>query len=148
MTKVMKSAALSFSSSFSPFGIRHSSFSDSLESLRVPVRLGDAAFAFVFEKFVHRREHDPGAPGFDPDIEVEFILQKMNVAVTDHAKELAGNFEIVGVNDPILDGEIGLGLPREAVAGAGNNGGDQLGERAEDRDREDIAVGHFGGASA
>src|SRR6266403_175415 len=46
--------------------IPHSAFRipKSLESLRMPVRLRDAAFAFVFEKFVHRGEDDAGAAGF------------------------------------------------------------------------------------
>jgi len=82
--------------------------SDFLEPLRVPVWLRDAAFAFVFEKFVHRREDDSGAAGFETDVEIEFVFEKINVAVADHAEKFAGDFEIVGVNDAVLDRERGV----------------------------------------
>jgi four helix bundle protein len=58
--------------------IRNSRIENS-ESLRVPVRLRDAAFAFVFEKFVHRREQHPGTPGLDADVEVEFVLEEVEI---------------------------------------------------------------------
>ena len=74
----------------------------------MPVRLRDAAFAFVFEKFVHRREENAGAGGLDPDIEVEFVFEEMQVAVADHSEKFAGDFEIVGVNDALLDREVAL----------------------------------------
>src|SRR3954470_1768468 len=95
---------------------------DNLKSLRVPLWLGDTAFAFVFEKFVHRGEEDAGAAAFDANIEVEFVLEEMDVAVADHAEELAGNLEVVGVNDAVLNGKSGPGLAGETVTGAGNNG--------------------------
>src|SRR5437763_3807922 len=109
--------------SFLFFVIRHSSLSDSSESLRMPVRFRDGPFTFVFEKFVDRGEEDAGAAGFDPDIKVELVLQEMDVAMTDHAEEFARNFEVVRVNNAVLDRENGFCLAREAVARAGNNGG-------------------------
>ena len=72
------------------------------------------------------REQDAGAARFDPDIEVESVFQKMDVSVSDHSEKFSGNFEIVGVNDAVLDGEGGFCLAREAVSSARNDGGDQL----------------------
>jgi hypothetical protein len=119
-----------------------------LKSLRVPVRLRDRAFTFVFEKFVDRCEHDSGATGFDPDIEIDSVFDEMDVAVTDHAEEFAGYFEIVGVDDAVLDRQGGLGRFRDAVTGSGNDRGSQLGERTEDRDGKDVAFGHVRDAVA
>src|SRR2546423_9460748 len=113
------------------FVIRHSSLSDSLESLRVPVRLRDRAFAFVFEKFVDGGEDYAGPAGFDPDVEVEPILDEMDVAVTDHPEKFAGNLEVVGVNDAVFDRESGFGGFGDAIAGAGDDRGGKFGERAE-----------------
>ena len=67
----------------------------------------------------------------------------MDIAVADHAEEFAGHFEIVGVNDAVLDRESGFGLARETVAGTGNDRGDQLRERTENGDGEDVALGDF-----
>src|SRR5882724_1641721 len=116
MTKVLKSAS-------SSFVILHSTFviCDSLESLWVPVRFRDRSLAFVFEKFVDGREDDTGAAGLDANIEVEPVLEKIDVAVADHAEEFAGHFEVIGVNDTALNRESGLCGFGDAVAGAGND---------------------------
>ena len=60
-----------------------------LKSLRVPVRLGEAAFALVFEELVHRREKNAGTGGIDADVEVEFVVEKVDIAVAHHAEEFA-----------------------------------------------------------
>src|SRR2546430_17691755 len=109
MTKVLKSASSSFV------------ICDSLESLRVPVRFGDRSLAFVFEKFVDGREDDAGAAGLDANVEVEPVLEKINVAVTDHAEEFAGHFEVIGVNDTALNREGGLCAFGDAVTSAGDD---------------------------
>src|SRR4051812_42338858 len=44
----------------------------SLESFGVPVRLLQAAFAYVFEKFIDRREQEPGAVHVHPHFEIKF----------------------------------------------------------------------------
>src|ERR671935_1933450 len=107
----------------------------------MPVRLRDRALAFVFEKFVDGRENDAGAAGFDAHVEVEPVLDEMDVPVPDHSEKFAGNLEVVSVNNAVLDREGGLCRFRDAVACPGNDGGNQVGERTEDRDREDVAFG-------
>ena len=67
----------------------------------------------------------------------------MHVAVANHAEEFSRHFEIVGVKDAISDGETGVRLVRQAVTRAGNDRGDQTGERTENRNGEDVALGDF-----
>ena len=87
----------------------------------MPVRLGDRAFALVLKKFVDRGEKDARAAGFDADVEVEFVGQEVDVAFADHAEEFARHFEIVGVDDAVLDRESGICTFRDAVTSTGNN---------------------------
>src|SRR5207237_8412215 len=56
--------------------------------------------------------------------------------------------EILSVNDPFLDGEIGARVPGNAVTGARDNQIQNSGERAEHRNSENIAVGHVHLAAA
>ena len=84
----------------------------------MPIRILQAAFAFVFEKFVNRRQQYTRSFWIDSDLEVEFVVQKMNIAAPEHGEKSSRDLEIVGVNDCFLDGEIGGRIPRDAVAGA------------------------------
>src|SRR5205807_7672163 len=113
---------------------------DDLKSLRMPVRFRDAAFAFVFEKFIHRREENAGAARVDPDIEIKFVLHEVHVAVADHAEKFSRHFEIVGVKYAISDDETGVRLVRQAVTRPGNDRGNQTGEWTENRNGEDVAL--------
>src|SRR5438309_2599447 len=74
---------------------------ESLKSLRMPVRFGEAAFAFIFEKFVNGREDDAGAFGADADVEIEFVVEKINVAAAEHVEKFPGDIEVLGVNYPV-----------------------------------------------
>ena len=90
----------------------------------MPVRFGEVAFAFVFEKFVDRRQHHAaGKIRVDADIEIEFVVEKMNVAVAEHAEKFSVHLEIVGMRDAILDAERRHGIVRDAIAATGNNRG-------------------------
>lgn len=64
----------------------------------------------------------------------------MNVALAAHPKELAGNFEIVGVDDAVADLKRSRGFLRDAVAAARNDRRDQPGERPQYGNGEHIAV--------
>src|SRR5713226_9353836 len=92
-----------------------------LESFRMPIRIFQAAFAFVFEKFVNRCEQDARPFRVDAHIKVEFVVHEINVAMAAHGKKSSSDFEILSVNDPFLDGEISARIPRDAVACARNN---------------------------
>src|SRR5205814_787000 len=92
-----------------------------LKPFRVPVRILQAALAFVFEEFVNRRQQDTGAFRIDPHVKVEFVVHEIDIAATDHGKKFSSDFEVFGVNDPFLDGEVGGRIPGDAVAGARNN---------------------------
>src|SRR6266849_3570407 len=87
-----------------------------LKSFRMPVRFGEAAFTFIFEKFVNGRENDAGAFGIDADVEIKFVVEKINVAPPDHVEKFPGDIEIVGVNDSVLNREAGGGVARDAIA--------------------------------
>src|ERR1039457_5950204 len=108
----------------------------------MPIRMGKAAFAFVFEKFIHRRKKDAGAARVDPHIEIEFVFEKLHIAVTDHSEKLSGAVKTVGVNPAILDREGRIGVSRHAVADARNYFCEQIGKRSENGNREDVAVSH------
>src|SRR5438132_317741 len=47
----------------------------------MPIRLLETPFGFVFEEFVNRREYDARALCADAHVKIDFIVQKMNVAV-------------------------------------------------------------------
>ncbi len=116
---------------------------ENLKSLGVPIRFFQASFADIFEKFIHRREQHAGPIRVHPHFEVQFVVEKMNVAVAKHAEECAGGFEIAGVNDCVLNGESRAGFACDAVAGAGHNMVQDFRKRTENRDGEYIAVGYF-----
>src|SRR5690348_1663427 len=54
------------------------------ENFRVPVRLFQAAFSFVFEKFVERVEKDSRPAGVDANVEIDFVVEEMGVALSHH----------------------------------------------------------------
>lgn len=84
----------------------------------MPIRFLEAPFAGVFEKFIHRREHYAGPFHIEPQIEVEFVGEKMNVTVAEHAEERASGLEILGVNNAVFDGEFGVRFVGDAVSAA------------------------------
>src|SRR6266581_2750071 len=98
-----------------------SSKAEFLKPFRVPIRILQAALAFVFEEFVNRRQQDTGAFRIDPHVKVEFVVHEIDIAATDHGKKFSSDFEVFAVNDPFLDGEVGGRIPGDAVAGARNN---------------------------
>ena len=89
----------------------------------MPIGFFEAPFAGVFEKFVHWHEHYPRTFHVQPQIEIEFVVKKMDVAVAKHTKERAGSFEILGVNDAVLDSEFGVCFVSDAVSAPGNDVG-------------------------
>ena len=94
----------------------------------------------IFEKLVERRQDRARPGGVDPDIEVEFVFEKIDIAMPQHGEKLAGDAQLVGVNDALLDRKRRGRFVRHAVAGARKHLVHQLGERPEDRDRENISV--------
>src|SRR5260370_22195183 len=114
----------------------------------MPIGIFQAALAFVLEKFVNRREQDARPFRIDPYIKVELVVHKMDIAASEHGKKSSRDLEILGVNDPFLDGEISGRIPGNAVAGARNNQIQDSGERAEHRNGENIAGGHLHLAAA
>src|SRR4029450_8052954 len=109
----------------------------------MPIGLLKASFAGVFEEFVHRREHYARAFHVQPQIKIEFVVKKMNVAVAEHTKEGASGFEILGVNDAVLDGEFGVCFVRDAVSAPGNDVVQNSCKRAKNRYAEPVPVAYF-----
>ena len=87
----------------------------------MPIGFLEAPFAGVFEKFVHWHQHYTRPFHVQPQIEIEFIIQKMNVATAEHTEERTSGLEILGVNDAVLDGEFGVCLVRDAVSATRND---------------------------
>src|SRR4029077_11734525 len=73
------------------------------EHLGVPIGFLQAPCACVFEKLVHRCEQHAGTFHAQAQTEIEFVVEKMNIAVTQHAEERASGLEIFGVNNTVLD---------------------------------------------
>ena len=95
---------------------------ENLKSLRVPIRFREAAFALVFEKFVDGREHNAAEHvRINPHVEIQFVIEKVNVSVSDHAKKISADFEVAGMSDAVLDREIGVRFVGDAVTGPGND---------------------------
>src|SRR6516165_9689666 len=92
-----------------------------LKSLRMPIGFLEAPFAGIFEKFIHRREHYARPFHIKSQIEVEFVIKKMNVAVAEHTEERASGLEILGVNDAVRDSEFGVCFMGDAVSAAGHD---------------------------
>ena len=84
----------------------------------MPIGFLQAPFAGVFEKFVHGQEHYAGPFHIQPQIEVEFVIEKMNVAVAEHTKERATGLKIFGMNNAVSDGECGVCFAGDAVSAA------------------------------
>ena len=87
----------------------------------MPVRLLQASCPGIFEKLVYRSEQQAGPFHVQPQIEIELVVEKMNVAVAKHAKKGAGRFEIICVNDAVLHFEIRGRVARDAVTAAGDD---------------------------
>ena len=87
----------------------------------MPIGFFEASFAGVFEKFVHRHEHYARTFHVEPQIKIEFVVKKMDVAVTEHTEKRASGFEILGVNDAVLDCKFGVCFVGDAVAAAGHD---------------------------
>ena len=121
--------------------INRKSAIENLKSLGVPVRFLQTPLGFVFEKFVNRREHDPGAFGTDAHVEIEFVVEKINVTMSENAEKLSGHFEIVTMNDSVLDRKFRAGVAGNAIAGTGHDVIQDLRNRPENRNGEYIAIG-------
>jgi len=101
------------------------------------------AFTDIFEKFVDGGKQRSGSVGTYAQIEIKLVVEEMNIATTQHAEKFPRSLEVVGVNDPILDGEVGGGFPRDAVTCARNDGVEDGGQGPEHRYRENVAISHF-----
>src|SRR5438270_8558301 len=94
---------------------------ENLKYFWVPIGFLQVPCAFVFEKFVHCREQHAGSVHVQAQTEIEFVVEKMNIAVTQHAEERAGGLESVGVSNAVLDLEIRGPCARDAVSAAGED---------------------------
>src|SRR5581483_6678504 len=92
-----------------------------LQHCWAPIRLLQTSGASVFEEFVHRREHHSGSLHVQAHIEIEFVIEKMDVAMTEHAKERAVCVEIVGMNNSLINLEVCGCFVRDAVSAAGED---------------------------
>ena len=91
---------------------------------RMPVRVVETAFTFVFEKLVHRQQHDTGAVGVDSHVEIQSVVEEMDVAVANHSEKFAGHMESIRVRNAVLDCKTGRRVMRDAVTDARHNVGD------------------------
>src|SRR5207237_229545 len=66
------------------------------ENFRVPIRLLQTAFGLVFEKFIERSENGSGSAGVNANVKVDFVIEKMGVALSHHAEGAAIDVDIRG----------------------------------------------------
>src|SRR4029077_10985255 len=85
---------------------------------RVPIWLFQAAFGFVFEKFIERSEDEAGSAGVNPNVKIDFVIEKMCVALSHHAKSASIHVKIRGANEAILNGERHIRFSRHAITHA------------------------------
>src|SRR5690349_14319185 len=109
----------------------------------MPIWFLEAPFSGVFEKFIHRHEHYTRSFHIEPQIEVEFVIQKMDIAVAEHAEERACGLEVLSVNDAVFDGEFGVCFMGNAVSASGHDMIQNSRERSENRYGKDVSVAHF-----
>src|SRR2546428_13264960 len=107
----------------------------------MPIRFGEAAFAFVFKKFIHGREHNPRPLCADAQIEVEFVVKKINVAVPEHFEKSSRDIEVIGANDSILDCKTGGCLSGNTVTGPRYDVIQNLRKRTENGGGTNLTVG-------
>src|SRR5206468_12858822 len=86
-----------------------------LKYLWMPIRLLKTPFGFIFKQFVNRREYDAGPLRADAHVKIDFVVQKMDVAVTHNAEKLSRHIEIVGMNNSVPDRELRACVPSNAV---------------------------------
>src|SRR5438445_7564786 len=82
----------------------------------MPIRLFETSFALVFEEFVNRREYDAGAFCADAHVKIDFVVHKVNVAVTHNAEKLSRHIEILSMNNSVPHRKFRPGVPGNAVA--------------------------------
>jgi hypothetical protein len=87
----------------------------------MPIGFLEAPFAAYSKSLYIGISTMPGPFHVQPQIEVEFIIEKMNVAVAEHTEERTSGLEILGVNNAILDGEFCVCFVGDAVSAAGHD---------------------------
>src|SRR6476660_5730168 len=79
------------------FGIKHS------ENFRVPIRLLQTAFGLIFEKFIERSENGSGSAGVNANVKIDFVIEKIGVALLHHAEGAAIDVKIRGADNAIFE---------------------------------------------
>ena len=72
----------------------------------------------------------------------------MNVAVSEHTKERASGIEILGVNDPVLDGEFRVCFVGDAISAAGHDMVQNSRQRPKNRYGKNVPVAYFNFSAA
>src|SRR6266446_10984143 len=113
------------------------------ENLRVPIRLFQTAFSFVFKKFIEWSEDGSGSAGVDTNVEIDFVIEKMGVALPNHAKGAAIHVKIRGADDAIFDCKRHVCFSRDPITHARHDLVENVRKRAKERDGKDIAIAHL-----
>src|SRR5881392_3681187 len=106
---------------------------DISENFRVPIRLFQAAFGLVFEKFIERSENEAGSAGVNANVKIDFVIEKMRVALSHHAKGAAIDVKIRGADNAIFDCERHIRYTRHAITHARHDFVENVGKRAKER---------------
>src|SRR5205807_5072971 len=124
--------------------IQQSAFSiQKSEYLRMPIRLFQAAFGFVLEKFIERSEDKSGPAGVNANVKIDFVIEKVCVALSQHAKSASIHVKIRGADNAILNGERHIRFSRHAITNSRHDFVEDVRKRTEERDGKDIAITHF-----
>src|SRR5437870_13680178 len=75
-------------------GNRKSVWEESSKILRPPCWMTQASFSLVLEKFVEGSEHESGATGVDPHVKIDFVIEALRLAMSNHSEQPAIDVEI------------------------------------------------------
>ena len=109
----------------------------------MPIRLFQAAFGFVFEKFIERSENEARSAGVNTHVKIDFVIEEMCVALSDHAKGAAIDVKIRGADNAIFDCERHIRFPRHAITHARHDLVENVRKRAKERDGKDVTIADF-----
>ena len=99
--------------------------------------------ANILEQFADRKEEDPGnAADVDAPRQIHLVLDKVNIPVSVKAEARAFNLEVLRVHSSPANGEIRCCQAGGMKTRSWNDAIDDLGDRTQDGDGENVSVPH------
>ena len=106
----------------------------------MPIRLLQTAFGLVFEKFIERSENGSGSAGVNANVKIDFVIEKMGVALSHHAEGAAIDVKIRGVDNAIFDRERHIPFSRDPITDPRHDLVENVRKGAKERNGKDITI--------